>query len=826
MSPYSWTYPGGVTRHIEALAQQFLAEGHEVSVLAPYDPPDRVASVSHRGAKPQLLEPPPYLISLGRTVGISANGAQSNLSISPLGQARLVKALREGDFDVVHIHEPVAPLIGWVASSVPGVPLVGTYHSYSTKALPNHIATAFGARAMMNHLRKRIAVSEAAAWTGRRWFGGRYDVIPNGVHVDAVALAERVGGPDIVGIELADGEVVIEAATPLKLLFVGQAVTRKGLPLLLRAFEALREHVPAELTVIGPSPEELKPLMLDPAGIRVLGKVSDAVKQAELAAADVLVAPSLGGESFGMVLTEAMAAGTTVVASDIAGYRDVVTHEVDGILVPVGDAQALAEALRELFYDSVRRRELARAAAETVQRFSWDRVAAAVLEAYAEAIAMPAADSAFESFAVAVGAIPADLQPPVRARRLPTLEVTPVGLKPKRRWVSRVRRGGALALTLGIVYVAYKALQTIGISKIGNTLINSTPSYVVAGLVVMCLAMAMRAVSWHAILKAALPRSGVKLGDSMQGTMIGVLMSSTLPARLGEPARALVVARRTGKPREDLPVVLGTVVSQTILNIVALIILGVVTFSSVNFFAGHESVLEAVAIAPAVLLAFVVLAPIFLRYGPGGSRFQRARNALDSVQRALVRVRAGLVVFRDPKLAAQATFFQLLAWALQACSCYLLLCALGLSGRTGFAGAAAVLFAVNVTAVLPATPANLGVFQGACAVVLHTGWHIHTGTGIAYGVILQAVEVATAILLGMPSLLKEGMSWKEVRLRAMNATPVKLPPRPQMPWPVPGAPRLRIAVVPKVAPTTPPPTAEVAAATAGAGVPVVPSATT
>ncbi len=826
MSPYSWTYPGGVTRHIEALAEQFLAEGHEVSVLAPFDPPDRVASVSHRGAKPQLLEPPPYLISLGRTVGISANGAQSNLSISPLGQARLVKALREGDFDVVHIHEPVAPLIGWVASSVPGVPLVGTYHSYSTKALPNHIATAFGARAMMNHLHKRIAVSEAAAWTGKRWFGGRYTVVPNGVHVDAAALAERVGGPDVVGAELPDGEIVIEAATPLKLLFVGQAVTRKGLPLLLRAFEALREQVPAELTVIGPSPEELKPLMLDPAGIRVLGKVSDAVKSAELAAADVLVAPSLGGESFGMVLTEAMAAGTTVVASDIAGYRDVVTHEVDGILVPVGDAQALAEALRELFYDFLHRRELARAAAVTVQRFSWDRVAAQVLEVYAEAIAMPAADSAFESFAVMIGAIPADLQPSVRARRLPTLEVTPVGLKPKRRWISQVRRAGALAVTLGIIYVAYKALQTIGISKIGTTLINSTPSYVAAGLVVMCLAMAMRAVSWHAILQAALPRSGVKLGDAMQGTMIGVLMSSTLPARLGEPARALVVARRTGKPREDLPVVLGTVVSQTILNIVALIILGVITFSSVNFFAGHENVLEAVAIAPAVLLLFVVLAPIFLRYGPGGSRFQRARSALDSVQRALVRVRAGLVVFRDPKLAAQATFFQLLAWALQACSCYLLLCALGLSSRTGFAGAAAVLFAVNVTAVLPATPANLGVFQGACAVVLHTGWHIHTGTGIAYGVILQAVEVATAILLGMPSLLKEGMSWKEVRLRAMNATPVKLPPRPQMPWPVPGAPRLRIAVVPKVAPTTPPPTAEVAAATAGAGVPVVPSATT
>jgi phosphatidylinositol alpha-mannosyltransferase len=816
VSPYSWTYPGGVTRHIEALAEQFIAEGHEVKVLAPFDPPDRTASASHRGARPQRLEPPPYLISLGRTVGFSANGAQSNLSVTPLGQARLVKALRRGNFDVVHIHEPVAPVIGWVASSVPGVPLVGTYHSYSTKPVPNYIANAFGARAMQNHLHKRIAVSEAAAWTGRRWFGGRYTIVPNGVHVDAEALAERVGGPDISGTELAGGEVVIDAAAPLKLLFVGQAVTRKGLPLLLRAFEALREHVPAELTVIGPSPEEIAPLMMDATGIRVLGKVSDNVKQEALAAADVLVAPSLGGESFGMVLTEAMAAGTTVVASDIAGYRDVVTDDQDGILVPVGDAQTLAETLRELYYDPLRQRRLTRAAAETVQRFSWDRVAAEVLEVYEEAIAMPAADSAFESFAVMVGAIPADLQPPVRAKRLATLEVTPVGLKQRRRWVTVARRVGGLALTLGMIYVAYRALKTIGIGKIGNTLINSSPSYVVAGLVVMCLAMAMRAVSWHAILKAALPRSGVKLGDSMQGTMIGVLMSSTLPARLGEPARALVVARRTGKPREDLPVVLGTVVSQTMLNLLALLILGVITFSSVNFFAGNEKVLEVVAIVPTVLLLVVVLAPIFLRYGPGGSRFQRARAAMDSAQRALVRVRAGLAVFRDPKLAFQATFFQLLAWALQACSCYLLLDALGLSGQTGFVGAAAILFAVNVTAVVPATPANLGVFQGACAVVLHTGWHIDTGTGIAYGVILQAVEVATAILLGMPSLLKEGMSWKEVRLRAMNATPVKLPPRPSVPWPVAGAnSRIRIGVVPQVE-VAPPVSADVAAAAAAA----------
>jgi phosphatidylinositol alpha-mannosyltransferase len=790
VSPYSWTYPGGVTRHIEALAEQFIAEGHEVKVLAPFDPPDRVASASHRGAKPQDVAAPSYLIPLGRSVGFGANGAQSNCALGPTVQIRLVQELRRGNFDVVHVHEPVAPVIGWVASSVPGVPLVGTYHAYSTKPVPNYIANAFGARAMQNHLHKRIAVSAAAEWTGQRWYGGRYTIVPNGVHVDVEALMKRVNRPIIRGRELGDGEVVLDAAAPLKLVFIGQAVTRKGLPLLLRAFEALREHVPAELTVIGPSEAELAPLIMEPAGIRILGKVSDAVKHAELNAADVLVAPSLGGESFGMVLTEAMAAGTTVVASDIAGYRDVVTHETDGILVPPGDAQALAETLRELYYEPVRRHMLAQAAAETVQRFSWDRVAAEVLACYAEAIAVPTPDSALEHFGVLVGAVPADLQRPVRARRLPTLEVPLAGAKPRRPWVTAGRRIGVLALSAAVIFLVYQALKTIGITKITSTLLNSTPSYVAAGLLVMCAAMVSRAVSWQAILKAALPRAGITLGDSTQGTMIGVLMSSTLPARLGEPARALVVARRTGKPRENLPIVLGTVVSQTVLNIVALLILGVIMFSSVDFFSGHQNALLFVAIAPAALLLVVLLAPIILRYGPGGSRFQRAHSAMESVQRALVRVREGLAVFRDPKLGLQATFFQLLAWALQAVSCYLLLVALGLSGRVGFGGAAAVLFAVNVTAVLPATPANLGVFQAACATVLSTGWHVHFSTGVAYGVILQAVEVSTAILMGMPALLKEGMSWKEVRLRAMHATPVKLPPRPSVSRPFVSAPRL------------------------------------
>jgi phosphatidylinositol alpha-mannosyltransferase len=135
-------------------------------------------------------------------------------------------------------------------------------------------------------------------------------------------------------------------------------------------------------------------------------------------------------------------------------------------------------------------------------------------------------------------------------------------------------------------------------------------------------------------------------------------------------------------------------------------------------------------------------------------------------------------VFRSPRLGAEATIAQLSAWALQCLSCWILLVALGLDKHAGVAAAAAVLFAVNITAVLPATPANLGVFQAACAAVLHTGWHIGYGDGVAFGVILQAVEVTTAIIMGMPALLKEGMSWREVRLRAMHTAPVKLPARP------------------------------------------------
>ena len=190
LSPYSWTYPGGVTRHIEALARELSAAGHEPSILAPFDPDDAMSRHLHRGARPQALAKPDNLIALGRTIGFPANGAVSNLTGTPHSVFALRRQLRGGRYDVLHIHEPVVPLLSWDAlcSAPEDLPLVGTFHTYSENQLTNGFAAVpLGARRRMNRLHARIAVSEAAAWTARRFYGGRYRIVPNGVLLPTVA---------------------------------------------------------------------------------------------------------------------------------------------------------------------------------------------------------------------------------------------------------------------------------------------------------------------------------------------------------------------------------------------------------------------------------------------------------------------------------------------------------------------------------------------------------------------------------------------------------------------------------------------------------------
>ncbi len=767
VSPYSWTYPGGVTRHIEALSAELRAQGHEPDILAPFDPDDALSRRLHRGARPQRREPPANFVPLGRTIGIPANGAVSNLTGTPHSVFAIRGALRSGGYDVAHIHEPIVPLIGFDALMSSGeLPLVGTFHTYSTNPVSNGIgAVLMGGRRRMNRLHARIAVSEAAAWTARRFYGGRYRIVPNGVLVP-----DRVRLPTV-----ADGILVEQASDePLRILFIGQAVERKGLPVLLRAFEALREQIPATLTLVGASSAEIAPMLLDDHGVRALGKVSEEQKNEELRRAEVLCAPSLRGESFGMVLTEAFAASTPVVASDIPGYRDVARDGRDSLLVPPGDALALAEALRALALDPGRRASMAAAARERAERFSWAHVAEEIVDVYEQAIAVGQPATRFSRIAVRHGIAPADLRPPVRAHRLPSLEPAP----PVRHRALRVlSRGALLATSLAGVALAYLALQKIGVTNVASSLVASSPGLVAAGVAVMCVSMVVRGIAWHAILKAAPTWRVARRRDALQGTFIGVLMSATLPARLGEPSRALIVARRIGRARETLPVVLGTMVSQTLLNLLALVILGGVMFSSVSFAGKHTNALLAVGLAPLAVLIALLLAPVLVP-SAAVSRSQRLGRVFAGMRASLLRVRAGLSVFRKPRQAAAATALQLSAWGLQWLSCWLLLMALGLDEKVGLGAAAAVLFAVNVTAVIPATPANVGVFQAACVAVLAGAYHVGTADALAYGIVLQAVEVATAVIMGAPALVGEGLSWKDVRLRTMHASQVKLPPLP------------------------------------------------
>lgn len=758
VSPYSWSYQGGVNRHVEALAEEFLRRGHDVRVLAPVDPPGRVSRVLHR-APAERRELPEYLTPLGRTMGFGANGSVSNLAPFPAGGVLAPRRLvRGGEFDVIHVHEPLVPLVGWNATLGARDPVVGTFHAYSTKPLPNYVANALGARRVFNRLSARIAVSEAAAWTGRRWFGGEYTIIPNGVDVDAAPSAPHPYGEE------------------LRILFVGRPEERKGLPILLTAFNALVEHVPSRLTVIGAEREDVLRYVADPDLLRwidIRGRVSGEELWTELHGADVLCAPSLSGESFGMVLTEAFSAGTPVIASAIAGYSDVVSDGVDGLLVPPGDPQRLAEELQRIHYEPERLREMGAAARRSAQRYAWPRVADQVTAVYERAIEAPRPETAGEKVAHWAGLRPADGGPHRPAERLPSLDPPPAQAGKKGRAVAR-RIGLVVAGALG-VGLTWMAAEKIGVDKVVESIVRSNLTLVLIACALMAISLFFRAASWYWIARAALPHRPVRRRDVTSATMIGVLMSATLPARLGEPARAMTLARRTGRMRETFPTLLGTLVSQTMLNLVALVLLGVIIVWTTPLFHSGTKQIFAFSLVPVLILVVVLLAPLLMRRN-GNGRLARLGGA---VHRALVQVRTGLSVFRNPRRGAAAAAAQLGAWAIQLSACWALLYALGLEGRAGIGAAAAVLFAVNVTAVVPATPSNIGVFQLAVISVLHSGFGIGTADALAYGVILQAVEIATAVALGLPALVREGLTWSDLRVQALSAAPVRLDPEPR-----------------------------------------------
>src|ERR1700758_174694 len=345
--PYSFDVPGGVQSHVLQLAKMMRARGHEVSVLAP--------SSSH-------VMLPDYVVSGGRAVPIPYNGSVARLRFGPATHRKVKRWLADGEFDVLHVHEPNAPSLSMLALAVAEGPIVATFHASTTKSLTLSVFQGI-LRPFHEKIVGRIAVSDLA----RRWqmeaLGSDAVEIPNGVDVSSIASAPLLDGYP------RPGKTV---------LFLGRYdEPRKGMAVLIDALPGLVERFPdIEVLIVGRGDEgELRSKAGGLAGhLRFLGQADDAVKASALRSADVYCAPNTGGESFGIVLVEAMAAGTAVVASDLDAFRRVLSDGEAGRLVPVDSAELLADALIEVLANDVLGERYAAAGSAAVRRYDWSVV--------------------------------------------------------------------------------------------------------------------------------------------------------------------------------------------------------------------------------------------------------------------------------------------------------------------------------------------------------------------------------------------------------------------------------------------------------------------
>jgi phosphatidyl-myo-inositol alpha-mannosyltransferase len=360
--PYSWSFWGAVIEHAELQAQALQSLGVETRTIMGSDPPGSFTRALH----PRLGRhghPPPDVIAVGRSVIVPANGSLPNIILSPRTVPAIRRALERERFDVLHVHEPMTPAISIAAIALTRIPCVGTFHAHGPLGWMKVGKPLFGFLA--DRLDHRIAVSPYARETAAAWLPGVYEVLPNGVLIP----------PD------AD-----PGSRKHQVVFAGRQEPRKGLHILLRAWPEVHKRTGARLRIAGADPLAVRLLLtrerLSDDGIDVLGFISQPDLTEELLSAKALVAPSLGGESFGMVLTRAFACGTPVVASDIDGYREVMTEEA-GVSFPAGDEQALVEALVRLLEDEPQRAALGAAGRKlALERYSWNDIAQRLVEIY------------------------------------------------------------------------------------------------------------------------------------------------------------------------------------------------------------------------------------------------------------------------------------------------------------------------------------------------------------------------------------------------------------------------------------------------------------
>jgi phosphatidylinositol alpha-mannosyltransferase len=359
--PYAWDVPGGVQFHIRDLAEHLIRQGHELSVLAPVD---------------DEMDLPPYLVSAGRSVPVPYNGSVARVNFGLLSAARVRRWVADGDFDVLHVHEPAAPSLALLTCWAARGPIVATFHTSNPRSRAM-IAAYPMLQPALEKISARIAVSEYARRTLVEHLGGDAVVIPNGV--DVGFFAKAAPNPD-----WQTGPATGRGGT---IGFIGRIdEPRKGLPVLVKALpQILAERPEARLLVAGRGDTEQAVAAL-PAGMRdrveFLGMVSDTDKARLLRSVDLYVAPNTGGESFGIILVEAMSAGAPVLASDLDAFAQVLHGGEAGELFGNEDAGALARAAVRLLGDEHRRQELRERGSRHVRRFDWSTVGADILAVY------------------------------------------------------------------------------------------------------------------------------------------------------------------------------------------------------------------------------------------------------------------------------------------------------------------------------------------------------------------------------------------------------------------------------------------------------------
>jgi phosphatidyl-myo-inositol alpha-mannosyltransferase len=353
--PFSWSFWGAVVEHAEMQAAALQARGHDVRLVMANDPPGQFTRALHPRVG-RHGNPPGHVIPVGRSVIVPANGSLPNICLSPRSIFRVRRVLERERFDVLHLHEPMTPAICVAALSVATCPIVATHHASGDLGWMKMGMKMWGF--LMQRVDQRIAVSEQARASADRWVGGPWEVIPNGVlvpdHADPAGREHTV-------------------------TFAGRHEPRKGLHVLLRAWPGIRERTGARLQIVGADPLAVRLLLarvrVPEDGIDVRGFLSQDELTAALQSTKALVAPSLGGESFGMVLTRAFACGTPVIASDIPGYGEVVTPQTAST-VPPGDIAALTDAVVDLLADEPRRVGMGAAArALAVETYGWPDIA-------------------------------------------------------------------------------------------------------------------------------------------------------------------------------------------------------------------------------------------------------------------------------------------------------------------------------------------------------------------------------------------------------------------------------------------------------------------